>query len=93
MKKSILSFIGMGATLVLLLVVQAIVANSVSTVGVDVSSMQDEILTYKKENAILQEKLLTASSLTGIAEKMEDKGYETASTQLSLEKSLPLARR
>lgn len=93
MKKSIVSLIAMGLTLVVLIVIQAIVANSVSTVGVDVSSMQTEILAYKKENAILKEKLLTASSLTGISEKMDDQGYETASSQLSLSQSLPLARR
>jgi hypothetical protein len=93
MKKRTIALFGMGATLVLLVVAQAIVANSFSTVGVDVSSMQNEILTYKKENSLLKEKLLTRSSLTEIAESMEDSGYITAKTQLSFSTSSKLARR
>lgn len=92
MKKRFLVFLGMASVLVVLIVIQAVVANSMSTVGVDVSAMQNEILTYKKENALLKEKLLTRSSLTQIAESMDNSGYETAKTQLSLANSSKIAR-
>lgn len=93
MKKHLLFFSGMGTILIVLTIVQAVIANSMSTVGVDISGMQNEILVYKKENALLKETLLTRSSLTQIASQIEKSGYETAKTQISLSSSSKLAHR
>jgi len=83
----------MVGVLLVLTVTQAVVANSVSTVGVDISTLQEEIKTYQKENALLKEELLTASSYTTIINEIEDKGFEPVKQQLTLTDVPPLAYR
>lgn len=82
----------MGIALVLLFVLQAGVSSSVATVGVEYAKLKSEIDVYKKENAILQEKLLSAASFTVIAEKAEKDGFIPTPEQMTLT-PLPLAHR
>lgn len=93
MKKYIVLTGIMGAVLIILTVVQAVVANTVSTVGVDVAKIQEEIDAYKKENALLKESYLTKSSYTIIAEEVTKRGFERSTKQLSLTNTPPLAYR
>lgn len=93
MKKYILAISIMVFILVVLTVIQSVVANSVSTVGVDIAVIQEEIDAYKKDNALLKETYLTRSSYTIIAEEVEERGFEPSTKQLSLTSPQPLAYR
>ena len=76
---------------VALSVVKAIAYNRLSTSGVFVGKVEEEISFYKTQNAILSEELLTSSSLTNISAKAEEAGFTNESSSLVLKTSLPLA--
>lgn len=54
---------------------QVVVANSISTRGIDVEKMQIEITQLKKQNAYLREQILTTSSLTNISSVSSAMGF------------------
>lgn len=74
-------------------IVQVVVANSISTTGIELSNIQHEISELRKDNAILHEQMLTASSLTNIASRASELGFEESKTTLVISAPLPLARR
>ena len=76
---------------VVLSVVKAVAYNRLSTSGVFVGKAEEEISSYKTQNAILSEELLTFSSLTNISAKAEEAGFTNESSLLTLKKSAPLA--
>ena len=67
------------------------IANEMSTTGAELATIQSQVDNYKRENTVLQEQLLTASSLTTISQEAEKMGYVEASQPISLEAPLPLA--
>lgn len=87
MKKIIITSLSI---VLLLTFVQIIVSNNLSTTGVVLGSLEDQINQYKKENAILREKLLTESSLTIISQKAEKLGFADSKTTVVLS-SVPIA--
>ena len=93
MKKSyiIVTFL-LGLTIVLS-VGRAILSNTLSTSGIFVSKAEQEINSYKTQNAILSEKLLTASSLTNIIEKAKASGFTDEKALMVIKTSGPLAVR
>lgn len=88
-RKNIVGFISL--VILCLAVLQVVVSNSLSTTGITLSDLQQEVNGYKKENSILQEKVLTASSLTQIASKAATMGYVEAKSQLVVGIALPIA--
>lgn len=92
MKKSIVVLF-IVAIIVLLSIVQAILANSLSTSGVLVSEIDREIKVYKTQNAVLREKIFSEKSLNNIASKAATLGFAGEKYQLVLGASLPLAVR
>lgn len=93
MKKSsfvILAFIGI---IILLSIVQGAVSNKISTKGVMVGTIEEQVNYYKTDNAILSEKLLSYSSLRNILLKATDAGFEQKRKQIVLSSSVPLAVR
>lgn len=68
-------------------IVQVVVSNNLSTTGIELAKIEDKITVYKKENALLQEKLLVASSFTNIASKAADMGFVEEKTRVFLPKS------
>lgn len=91
MKKTKLFITSIVLMIIFLSVIQVVVSNSLSTVGVTLVKLQKEISFYKKENAILREKLLTASSLTNIASHAAELGFVEEKTYVLLPAPLPLA--
>ena len=81
------------AIIVGLSVVQVVVANSISTTGIELSKIQQDIASLKKQNAILHENVLTASSFTQIASRASEMGFEEGKSTLVISEPLPLARR
>jgi len=93
MKKSyiIMTFL-LGLTIVLS-VGRAVLSNTLSTSGIFVSKAEQEINSYKTQNVILSEKLLTASSLTNIIEKAKASGFTDEKALMVIKTSGPLAVR
>lgn len=72
---------------------QVVVANSISTTGIELAKITTEIKEYKKQNAILKEKVLSAGSLTKIASTAGELGFVPASKTIDISSQLPLAKR
>lgn len=82
----------LGLTIVLS-VGRAVLSNTLSTSGIFVSKAEQEINSYKTQNVILSEKLLTASSLTNIIEKAKASGFTDEKALMVIKTSGPLAVR
>lgn len=91
MKKPILILSGLILVIIALTVTRAIVSNTLSTTGVDLSRIDQDIDSYQRKNALLQEKILQASAFTTLEQEAERKGYEAMSTQIVLTSPLPIA--
>lgn len=81
----------LGVIIILLSVVQVVVSNSISTTGMVLGEMQTEIESYRKENTLLSEKILTLSSFDHVASVAAQLGYVPAGTPIAVTASLPLA--
>ena len=80
--------------IIALSIVKAVVYNRLSTTGVFVSKVEEEVNSYKTQNAKLLEKLLTLSSLTNIKERAKKEGFTNQDKSLMvLKTSKPLAVR
>lgn len=93
MKKSKYFVLIIIASIFALSIVHVVIANSISTTGASISKIQNELNLYKKENAILHEKILTLSSLTYVNEKASSEGFVPSKAEIYLLTPLPLAVR
>ena len=73
-------------------VIQVVVSNRLSTTGPLFSKIEEETNFYKKENLLLSEQFLTASSLNNIALEAKALGFVEGKTKF-VTASLPLALR
>jgi len=74
-------------------VVQVTLTNQISTHGIMLTKMQEDLKNYKKENAILKEQILEKSSLTKISEQAKAIGFAPSKSEVYLSTPLPMARR
>lgn len=94
MKKPALIITFLIGIIISLSIIKAIVYNRLSTSGVFVGEVEEEINFYKTQNAILSEKLLTLSSLTNIKDRAKKEGFTNERTLfMVLKTSKPLAVR
>ena len=93
MKKPALIIIFLMGLIIALSIVKAALYNRLSTSGVFVSRVEEEINSYKTQNAILSEKLLILSSLTNISEKAVKLGFVRDNSLMVLKTSRSLAVR
>lgn len=91
MKKSLFFLQALIFFVVLLSILQVVVSNSLSTTGVTLGKLEDEINIYKRENQLLKEKLLSTSSLFYIASEAATLGFVEGKSQVFLSSPLPLA--
>lgn len=91
MKKPVFFLIIPIGIIIILSVVQVVVANHISTTGAELSKIQDEVRTYRKENTEIEEQILATSSLIRISEVAKNDGYVETKTTVSLSTPLPLA--
>ena len=75
MKKPALIITTLMFLVIALVVARVAVSNGLSTSGIAIKTTEDNVSSYKRENLILQEKLLTASSYTQIASKASEIGF------------------
>ena len=78
-------------TIIVLSVVQIVVSNRLSSTGLILSSMQEEIANYKRDNTSLSEKLLEETSLTHIASRAATLGFVETKAQVYIQPAHPVA--
>jgi len=93
MRKCYIVIIFLLGLVITLSMANAALHNMLSTSGIFVNNVEQEINSYKTQNAILSEELLTASSLTNIIEKANVSGFTSENTLMVIKASRPLAVR
>ncbi len=93
MKKTLRYFSIILVVIVFLSVALVVVSNRIATTGVALGQLEEEIDTYKKQNALLREEILLSSSLTQIASEAARLGFVQAESEIVLTSQPPLARR
>lgn len=76
---------------IVLTILRIVVANSISTSGVELGKINESVNSYKLENYILSEKLLEQSSLFAIASEAAKLGFADTSDSFVLNNPLPIA--
>lgn len=74
-------------------VLRVVVSNSISTSGVKLGKINEEITFYKLENDNLSEKVFSMSSLSQIASEAAKLGFVDNKENFVLTNSLPIAAR
>lgn len=91
MKKPLLLLIFFIIIILSLSIIQVAVSNKLSTTGIELENLQSQITKYKKENTLLEEKVLEASSLINVSKKAKALGLVETKSQIYLSNPLPLA--
>lgn len=91
MKKSHIIIIFLLGLIVSMSMIKGIVYNRLSTSGVFVGRVEDEIVYYKTQNAKLLEELLISTSLINIASKATEAGFVNDDSLMVLKTSNSLA--
>lgn len=78
--------------IIFLILIQVVVSNSLSTTGLNLSSIDKGIEAYKKENILLKEKLLSLSSLTNIASEAARIGFVDDKSSIFVSSVVPIAK-
>lgn len=93
MKKPLVLLGFLGMIVVALLLAQITLVNSLSTTGINLVDIQNQIDTYKKQNEILKVAYLQAASYTNIATQAQKLGYVPVKSEIDLAAPMPLALR
>ena len=91
MKKPVVFITLIIVIIVGLSVVQVTVSNSLSTTGIELADIEEQITAYKKENAKLSEDLLTVASFSTIASKAADMGFVQEKKHIVITAPMPIA--
>jgi len=91
MKKPILTITILISIILILSVVKIFVSNRIATSGVFLGKIEEEINSYKTQNAQLSEKIYTLSSLTNVSQKALQLGYIDQKTDFVLNTQVPVA--
>lgn len=75
MKRPILILIALFITTLSLMFLKIVVANRITTNGIELGVMQNKIQQYDTQNLVLQEQLLSYASLHTISEKAGKMGF------------------
>jgi cell division protein FtsL len=90
-KKPLLLITFFIAVIITLSVIQVAISNRISTAGIELENLQSQIEKYKKQNTLLEEKILEASALTNISKKAKALGFVDYKSQVYLTNPLPIA--
>lgn len=91
MKKQSALITSLITIIIVLSLVQITLSNSLSTTGIDLSLIQEEVQAYKSQNSILREKLLLTTSYTQLASISATLGFAHQKSRVYVGKSLPVA--
>jgi hypothetical protein len=93
MKKPFFIIIFLGVVVVALLITRIAMVNNISTKGITLVNIQDQIAAYKDANELLEVQYLKSASYTNIGVKAQKLGYVPVTSQIDLSAPLPLALR
>lgn len=93
MKKALFILGSVISVILVLVLVNVFVSNTLSTKGLTLSKLDDKIKLYKKENSVLKEQYLSLSSFQNIASKAAERGFVKQKSVVYLNTPLPLALR
>jgi hypothetical protein len=93
MKSSLFILSSLVFVIVALSVIHVVVANMLSTTGVELDDLQTNLTKYKKENIILREDVLGHASLYYIASVAAEMGFVDAKSPIVIHSPLPIAKR
>ncbi len=91
MKKPFLLIIFLIIIIITLSIVRVAFLNGVSTAGIKLADIELEIEKYRKENTLMEEKILGSSALTNLEVKARKLGFVEPKSQVYLSNPLPLA--
>jgi cell division protein FtsL len=91
MKKPIILLGGLFAIVVVLAVIRISLVNSISTTGIALVDLQNQVEEVEKQNELLKEQYLQAASFTTISAKAKSMGFAPSKTHLNMSAPLPLA--
>lgn len=93
MKKPVI-FIGLNIIIIITFsLIQVVAANSISTTGIELNKIQQQIAELKKDNAALHEQVLSQSSFNYIASKAASMGFDESVSTVVISSPLPIAVR
>ncbi|MEK9207925.1 MAG: hypothetical protein AAB922_05550 [Patescibacteria group bacterium] len=92
MKKPVLILVILIIIIISLFGVRTVVSNRISTSGVALGVTEDEIKTYKTENALLREKIFGFASFTHVSSIAAEMGFVESKSALAISRSMPIAR-
>ena len=93
MKKPIIFIILNLVIIISFSLIQVMAANSISTTGIELNKIEQQISLLKKQNSTLHEQVLAQSSLNYIESKAAAMGFSQSVSTLVISTPLPLARR
>jgi hypothetical protein len=93
MKKPIIIISFLGVVIVALLVARIALVNSISTTGITLVTIQNQIASYKRDNELLKVTYLQAAAYTTIGKEAKKLGYVPVTSEIDLSAPLPLALR
>ncbi len=93
MKKPALIITSLIFVILVLSIVRISVSNRISTSGIDIANIEDKVSSFKKENLILQEKVLALGSYTEIASKAATLGFVPSKANLVISTATTVAIR
>lgn len=91
MKKPILVITFLSLVIVLLIILRVSLVNSISTTGIQLVDLQNQIAYYENQNELLKVQYLQAASYTNISQKATKLGYVPVSNEVDLDAPAPLA--
>lgn len=93
MKRPVYVIIILIFTIITLIIVRITISNRLSTNGMELGKIQQEIVDYKNQNTLLEEKVLEASSLVHVADQAKRLGFVQEKAPVYISAPLPLALR
>ena len=91
MKKPILIVSILAIVIITLFGIRSVVANELSTSGVALGEIQDEIIHYQTENIMIREEINNLSSLANISSAAAKLGFSQSKSNFALKKTQPIA--
>lgn len=89
-QKSLFPYI-MGVAILILLIIQVLVSNSIANYGSTLSKMETTIAELSEENQLLEGKIASSSSLLTIHEKAQQLGFVKVITPTYFSNQIPVA--
>ncbi|HSX09809.1 MAG TPA: hypothetical protein VLF93_06665 [Candidatus Saccharimonadales bacterium] len=91
MKKPIFIISFLGVVVVALLIARIAMVNSISTTGITLVNIQNQIAEYKRQNELLKVAYLQSASYNTIGKEAKKLGYVPVTSEIDLSAPQPLA--